>query len=143
MPRPVVSKGSAVWNGDLVSGKGRASLMSSGLATFDVNWKARSESHDSTTSPEELIAAAHATCFSMEFSSQLAKNGTPPTQLDTSAEVTFVVGEGITGIHLTVDAQVDGIAEEDFQRVAESAKVGCPVSQALTGTEITLTANLA
>lgn len=143
-PRPVVSKGSAVWSGDLLSGKGRASLDSSGLATFDVNWKARSESHDNvTTSPEELIAAAHATCYCMAFSGQLAENGTPPTQLDASAEVTFVAGEGITGIHLTVDAQIDGIGEEDFQRIAEAAREGCPVSQALKAVPITLTANLA
>lgn len=142
MPNPVVSKGSATWRGNLFQGSGTARLDTSGLGTFDVNWKARAEEAGGTTSPEELIAAAHATCYSMAFSNELDQNGTPPTQLDTSAEATFVAGEGITGIHLTVNAQIEGISEEDFQRIAEAAKNGCPVSQALTGTEITLTATL-
>lgn len=142
MPNLVVSKGSATWRGNLFQGSGTARLDTSGLGTFDVNWKARAEEAGGTTSPEELIAAAHATCYSMAFSNELDQNGTPPAQLDTSAEATFVAGEGITGIHLTVNAQIEGISEEDFQRIAEAAKVGCPVSQALTGTKITLTATL-
>lgn len=142
MPSTVVSKGSTTWKGDLLSGSGTTRLDTSGLGTFDVTWKARADEAGSATSPEELIAAAHATCFSMALSNMLAQNDTPPTQLDTGAEVGFVAGTGITGIHLTVRAQIDGIAAEDFQRVAEEAKTGCPVSQALTGTEITLTAEL-
>lgn len=142
MPNTVVSKGTTTWKGDLLSGSGTARLETSGLGSFDVNWKARAEEAGGTTSPEELIAAAHATCFSMAFSNMLAQNDTPPTQLDTSAEVSFVAGTGITGIHLTTRAQVDGISAEDFQRIAEEAKAGCPVSQALKGTEITLTAEL-
>ncbi|TRW44012.1 OsmC family peroxiredoxin [Georgenia yuyongxinii] len=144
MPTPIVSKGSTTWNGDLFSGSGRTSLDTSGLGTFDVTWKARAEeSGGGTTSPEELIAAAHATCFAQQFSLELAQNGTPPAELRSSAEATFVAGEGITGIHLTVEGQVDGISAEDFQRIADSASTGCPVSQALKGTKITLTASLA
>ncbi|MPV90111.1 OsmC family peroxiredoxin [Georgenia ruanii] len=143
MPTPIVSKGSTTWNGDLFSGKGRTSLDTSGLASFDVNWKARAEEAGGTTSPEELIAAAHATCFSMALSNGLAQNDTAPNELRTSAEVTFVAGEGIKGVHLTVEADVPGLSEADFQRIADEAKAGCPVSQALKGTEITLTAKLA
>lgn len=143
MPNPVVSKASTVWNGDLFTGKGSTSLDSSGAARFDVEWNARAEGSDSTTTPEELLAAAHATCYSMALSNELKKNDTPPTQLNTSAEVTFVAGTGITGIHLTVSAQVDGIDADGFAAIAEGAKTGCPVSQALAATEITLTASLA
>src|SRR5690625_7749930 len=89
-----------------------------------------------------MIAAAHASCYSMAFSNELADNGTPPTSLDTSAEVTFVPGTGITGIALRVNAKVDGISEEDFQRIAEAAKTGCPVSQALARVDISLEATL-
>ncbi|GAA1153818.1 OsmC family peroxiredoxin [Ornithinicoccus hortensis] len=143
MPNPVVSKASTVWNGDLFTGKGSTSLDSSGAASFDVEWNARAEGSDRTTTPEELLAAAHATCYSMALSNELKKNDTPPTQLNTTAEVTFVAGTGITGIHLTVDAQVEGIDADGFATIAEGAKTGCPVSQALAATEITLTANLA
>lgn len=143
MPTPIVNKASAVWNGDLFTGSGKASLDTSKAGSFDVAWKSRAEESGSTTTPEELIGAAHATCYSMQFSNELKENGTPPTQLDTSAEVTFVAGSGITGIHLTVKGQVPGISAEDFSRIAESAKANCPVSKALGGTAITLTASLA
>ncbi|UNX56171.1 OsmC family peroxiredoxin [Georgenia sp. TF02-10] len=144
MPKALVSKASTTWTGNLFDGSGQTRLDSSGAATFDVNWKARSEEHGSTTNPEELLGAAHATCFSMAFANELDGNGTPPTRVQTAAEVTFDAGgPRISGIHLTVEAQVDGISEDDFQRIAEAAKQGCPVSQALTGTEITLTARLA
>jgi osmotically inducible protein OsmC len=139
----LVSTGSATWNGSLFEGSGTARLDSSGLGTFDIHWKGRTEEGQKVTNPEELIGAAHASCYSMAFSNMLDKNGTPPTQLDTRADVTFVPGEGITGIHLTVRGQVPDLADEDFQRIAEEAKTGCPVSQALTGTTITLTAELA
>jgi lipoyl-dependent peroxiredoxin len=144
MPRPVKSTGSAVWNGDLESGNGTTTLETSQLGTFPVTWKARAdESATGTTSPEELIGAAHATCFSMAFSNILAENGTPPTQLDTSAQVTFVAGEGITGIALTVKAAIEGLDDTDFQRLAADAKENCPVSQALKAVDnITLDASL-
>lgn len=145
MPRPVVSTGSTAWKGDLLSGSGTATLETSQLGTFDVSWKARSEeAAQGTTSPEELLGAAHATCYSMQFSNMLAENGTPPTSVDTSAAVTFNIAEGgITGIALTVTAKIDGIEDADFQRVAEEAKSTCPVSKALAGVDITLTAALA
>lgn len=140
----LTSKASTTWTGNLPDGSGRTSLDSSGQGTFDVSWRARAEEHGGTTNPEELIAAAHASCYSMAFAGALGKNGTPPTQLDTSAEVTFdPTGPAITGIHLTVRASVEGLDESDFQRMAEGAKEGCPVSKALAGTEITLTAQLA
>lgn len=143
MPRPVVSTGSAAWKGDLPSGSGTTTLETSQLGSFPVSWKARAEeSSNGTTSPEELIGAAHATCYSMAFSNDLAGNDTPPTSVDTSAAVSFVAGEGITGIELTVRATVPGLEEADFQRLAAAAKENCPVSQALAGVDITLNATL-
>ncbi|CAN5864242.1 OsmC family protein [soil metagenome] len=138
------STGTAHWEGDLMSGSGVANLDSSGAAgPLPINWKARAEEHGGVTSPEELIAAAHASCYSMAFSNMLAKAGTPPESLDTSATATFVPGEGITGITLTVDGVVPGISEEDFQATAENAKENCPVSKALAGNvPITLDASL-
>ena len=131
------------WEGNLLEGKGAVSLDSSGVGTFDVSWPSRAEAANGKTSPEELIAAAHSSCFSMAFSNGLAKAGTPATALDTQAAVEFTPGTGITGIHLTVVGTVDGISEEDFVAAAEDAKANCPVSQALTGTTITLSASLA
>jgi lipoyl-dependent peroxiredoxin len=131
------------WQGSLLEGGGNVTLESSGLGTFDVTWASRAEDPNGRTSPEELIAAAHSSCFSMAFSSALAKAGTPPEKLTTSAAVTFQPGEGITGVHLTVRGVVPGISAEDFKTAAEGAKVNCPVSKALTGTTITLDADLA
>jgi len=139
----VTSEATTVWKGDLFEGAGEVSFVSSGLGTFDVNWKARSEGSTSTTTPEELLAAAHSSCFSMAFSLALAQNGTPPESIDTTASVTFKPGTGITGSHLNVNAVVPGISPEDFERIAQSAKAGCPVSQALAGVEITIEATLA
>ena len=107
-----------------------------------MSWPSRAEEANGKTSPEELIAAAHSSCFSMALSGVLAKAGTPPTSLDTQADVEFTPGTGITGIHLTVLGNVDGISEEQFVEAAEGAKTNCPVSQALTGTTITLSASL-
>jgi osmotically inducible protein OsmC len=131
------------WEGNLFAGTGKVTFESSGLGTYDVSWPARTEEPGGKTSPEELIAAAHSSCFSMAFSNGLDKAGTPPESLDVSADVTFVPGEGITGVHITVRGTVPGISEEDFVAAAEAAKEGCPVSQALTGTTITLDAALA
>jgi lipoyl-dependent peroxiredoxin len=132
----------AHWEGSLMEGSGTVELASSGLATFDVSWPARAEEANGKTSPEELIAAAHSTCFSMALSNGLAKGGTPPTTVDTTADVTFQPGKGITGIKLTVKAAVPGLTAEQFAAAAEDAKTNCPVSAALTGTEITLDATL-
>jgi osmotically inducible protein OsmC len=133
----------AHWEGSLLEGSGRVSLDSSGLGTFDVTWASRAEDPNGRTSPEELIAAAHSSCFNMALSNGLAKQGSAPTALDTRADVTFQPGEGITGIHLTVRGQVAGMSAEDFAAAAEDAKVNCPVSQALRATTITLDAALA
>jgi osmotically inducible protein OsmC len=130
------------WEGNLTEGAGKVTLESSGVGTFDVSWPSRAEAPNGKTSPEELIAAAHSSCFSMALSAGLGKAGTPPTSLDTRADVELTPGTGITGIHLTVVGDVEGITEEQFVEAAEAAKKGCPVSQALSGTTITLDASL-
>ncbi|HXA62339.1 MAG TPA: OsmC family protein [Streptosporangiaceae bacterium] len=132
----------AHWEGPLLSGKGKVSLDSSKAGKFDVTWASRAEQPEGRTSPEELIAAAHSTCYSMALSHGLAQAGTPPETVDTKADVTFQPGEGITGIHLTVRATVPGLSAADFERAAQDAKSNCPVSKALTGTTITLDAAL-
>jgi osmotically inducible protein OsmC len=130
------------WEGSLMEGAGSVSLESSGLGTYEVTWASRAEDPAGRTSPEELIAAAHSACFSMALSNGLAGAGTPPQSLDTQADVDFQPGKGITGIKLTVTGRVEGISAEDFVAAAEDAKQNCPVSQALTGTTITLDAKL-
>lgn len=137
-----VRTANAHWEGSLMEGAGTVELASSGLATFDVSWPARAEAANGKTSPEELIAAAHSSCFSMALSNGLAQAGNPPTTLDTRADVTFQPGTGITGIKLTVRAAVAGLTAEQFEAAAQDAKANCPVSQALTGTTITLEASL-
>jgi osmotically inducible protein OsmC len=136
-------KATTQWRGSLMEGSGQVTLESSGLGTYDVTWASRAEEPAGRTSPEELIAAAHSSCFSMALSHGLAQAGNAPEALETSAEVTFQPGEGITGIKLTVRGTVPGLSEEDFVAAAEKAKEGCPVSKALTGTTITLDAGLA
>ncbi|GAA3260169.1 OsmC family protein [Nonomuraea helvata] len=130
------------WKGALINGSGTVSLNTSGVGTFEVTWASRSQEANGKTSPEELIAAAHSSCFSMALSHGLAGAGTPPESLETSADVTFQPGEGITGIVLTVKGHVPGISAEQFQEAAETAKANCPVSKALAGTTITLEAEL-
>ena len=132
----------AHWEGSLYEGKGRVSLESSGLGTYDVSWPARTEEPNGVTSPEELIAAAHSSCFSMQLSNTLVKAGSTADTLDTQADVTFQPGKGITGISLRVRGSVPGMSAEDFQKAAEDAKENCPVSKALTGTTITIEATL-
>lgn len=138
----VTSEAAAQWKGTLSEGSGQVTLTSSGQGPYPVNWKARSEGSDSVTTPEELIAAAHASCYSMALAHALTEHGTPPQTLDASASVTFAPGRGISGSHLNVSAVVPGLDEADFDRIAEEAKSGCPVSQALAGIEITLEASL-
>lgn len=132
-------KAAAIWNGNLLEGSGTVSLVSSGVGTFNVSWPARSAEPNGQTSPEELLGAAHAACFSMALSNGLAKAGTPPTQLRTSAEVDFLPGTGITEIRLTVSGDVPNLDADGFRAAAESAKINCPVSQALKAVPITLT----
>ena len=127
-----------------MSGQGRIETVSSGaLGGLDVSWPARSEEPGGLTSPEELIAAAHATCFSMALSSGLAKAGHAPERLQTSATVTFQPGEGITKVALEVVGRVPGLDEAEFDQAADEAKQNCPVSKALAGVpEIALIARL-
>jgi osmotically inducible protein OsmC len=136
-------KASTTWSGGLADGTGQVTLESSGIGTYDVSWPARAEEPGGKTSPEELIAAAHSACFSMALSNVLGKQGNAPTRLETSAEVDFQPGKGITQIRLSVRGTVDGIDNDAFVSAAEDAKKNCPVSQALTGVDITLDAALA
>ncbi len=131
------------WQGSLFEGSGQVSLDSSGIGSYDVSWPARAEEPNGLTSPEELIAAAHSSCYCMALSLGLTKAGTPPESIQARAEVTFVPGTGITTSHLTVRASVPGITADDFATAAEAAKDGCPVSQALAGVQISLDAALA
>lgn len=125
-----------------MEGAGTVELSTTGLATFDVSWPSRAEAPDGRTSPEELLAAAHSTCFSMSLAGALARAGTPPTSIDTTADVTFQPGQGITSVALSTRGVVPGLNAEQFTEAAEGAKANCPVSKALTGTTITLTAEL-
>ena len=126
------------WHGSLTEGSGRVTLESSGLGTFDVTWASRTEEPNGLTSPEELMAAAQASCYSMAFSNVLAKAGHPPATLNTRAEVDFQAGEGITGIRLHVSGDVPGLDADGFRAAAEEAKTGCPVSNALAAVPISL-----
>jgi lipoyl-dependent peroxiredoxin len=134
---------SVTWQGDLMSGHGEIEEVPSGaFGPLQVTWSARAEDSNGKTSPEELLAAAHATCFAMALSHGLAQSGHAPERLQTSATVTFVPGTGVTRSALTVVASVPGIGEGDFQAAAEDAKENCPVSKALGGVEKTLEARL-
>jgi len=132
------------WSGSLIEGGGTITSVGSGaFGPLDVTWASRAEESDGRTSPEELIAAAHAACFSMALSHGLAQSGTPPERLEVDATVTFVPGTGITKIELAVDATVPGIDENTFRAAAEAAKENCPVSTALASVpEISLQASL-
>jgi lipoyl-dependent peroxiredoxin len=133
------------WRGSLLEGAGRIDSVTSGaFGGKKISWTARStDEWGGNTSPEELIAAAHAACFSMALASGLSKGGHEPGELSTSATVTFQPGEGIVRIALTVDGQVEGIDADAFSAAAEAAKESCPVSKALAGVpEITLEARL-
>ena len=134
-----------VWQGDLMNGSGTIERVGSGaLPALDVSWPSRAEEPNGRTSPEELIAAAWASCFSMALSNGLAKDGNPPERLETSATVTFQPGQGIVKGALTVRGSVPGIDADGFLAAAENAKANCPVSQALAGIpEVTLEAELA
>ena len=133
-----------VWQGDLMGGSGTIGRVPSGaFGPLDVSWAARAEEPNGKTSPEELIAAAHASCFAMALSHGLAQAGTTADQLDTSATVTFQPGEGITKIALSVRGSVPGVDDAAFVAAAEGAKANCPVSKALAGVpEISLDAAL-
>lgn len=134
------------WNGTLEKGSGQVELTSSGAATFDVSFPKRAaENADGTTSPEELIAAAHSACYAMQLSAVIAEAGGTPQSLDVTAEVSLgpdTPGFKLTEIKLTVRAEVDGLDADGFAKAAQAAKETCPVSKALTGVDITLDAAL-
>ena len=132
-------KAEVVWEGDLVHGNGTIVTNTSGaLPELAVSWASRSEEPNGKTSPEELIAAAHASCFAMALSHELAQAGHTAERLETTATVTFQPGEGILSSQLTITGSVPGLSDDELRRFAEAAKDGCPVSQALAGIEITL-----
>jgi osmotically inducible protein OsmC len=137
------------WTGSLAEGSGQVELTSSGVGTYEVSFPKRAaDESPGTTSPEELIAAAHSACYAMSLTSEVAKAGGTPHALDVTAVVTLGVdadrgGFAITGITLTVEGEVEGLDEGGFEKAAQIAKEGCPVSKALAGTTITLEASLA
>ena len=135
------------WEGDLAKGSGTFTVGTGALGPQQVSWSARTEEPGGKTSPEELLAAAHASCFSMALSAGLARAGTPPTRLETEAVVTFdKVGDGwkVTRSALTVRGAVEGIDEAAFKTAAEDAKDNCPISQALKGNvDLSVDASLA
>jgi osmotically inducible protein OsmC len=134
-----ISRADAVWEGDLMSGNGRVKVASGTFNEFPVTWANRAE-RTHGTSPEELLAAAHAACYSMAFSNGLSKAGHKVERLNTTAEVEFVPGTGITTITITTVGHIHGIEAAEFQKEAEAAKDGCPISKALHG-NVTLKLN--
>ncbi|GAA0938670.1 OsmC family peroxiredoxin [Pseudonocardia zijingensis] len=135
------------WNGDLQNGSGQVELTSSGVGTYDVSFPKRTaDDAGGTTSPEELIAAAHSACYSMALSAEIGRAGGTPQSLDVTAAATLgpdpAGGFRISEIALTVRAEVEGLDAAGFDRAAQAAKDGCPVSKALAGTTITLDAAL-
>ena len=132
-----IRRAEATWSGALTTGSGNVSAISSGSFTsLPVSWAARTESSDGKTSPEELVAAAHASCFAMALSGALGRAGTPPDRLDVSAEVTFdklEAGWRVVSSALTVRGVVPGMSSEDFIAAAEATRDGCPISVALAG----------
>lgn len=136
------SRAEARWEGDLFKGGGHVKPATGAFKELPITWAARAEHTPGATSPEELIAAAHAACYSMAFSNGLSKAGHHIEHLDTSAEVDFVPGTGITQIRLHVKGKVHDVDDAGFHKLAEEAKVGCPVSQALKSVPISLVAEL-
>jgi osmotically inducible protein OsmC len=143
----VERRAKATWEGDLMGGSGEVSTESGVVQSATVKWSSRAEQADENTSPEELIAAAHATCVSMALAHGLAQAGTPAKRLESEATATFdKAGEGfrMTTMRLSIRGEVDGLDEEAFRRAAEDAKENCPVSQALKGNvELAVDASLA
>lgn len=143
-----IRRARTAWNGGLLDGSGQVELTSSSIGTYDVSWPKRtSDEAAGTTSPEELVAAAHSSCFAMQFSHLLAEAGGTPQSLEVTADITFgpdpAGGFRLQEIALTVVGEVEGLDAETFDKVAQEAKATCPVSKALTGVPITLDASLA
>src|SRR6476661_9371771 len=133
------------WDGDLPHGSGKVSSASGALGELPVTWASRTERSDGKTSPEELIAAAHAACYSMALSHGLGEAGNPPDHLDVSAKVTLDLVDGaptVTSSEITVTGVVPGIDQAAFANAASEAGKGCPISRALAGVDITVSATL-
>jgi osmotically inducible protein OsmC len=129
----VESSATTVWEGDLASGAGRTAPASGAFPEVDVSWATRTSRPSGTTSPEELLAAAHASCYCMALSHELAQAGTPPERLEATATVAFQPGEGVKSSHIDVTGRVPGIDQERFAEAANAAGEGCPISGALKG----------
>jgi osmotically inducible protein OsmC len=137
------SSATTVWQGDLESGAGTTKAASGAIPEVDVSWATRIERVDGKTSPEELLAAAHASCYSMALAHGLGEAGNPPDQLTTTATVTFVPGEGVKSSELEVTGKVPGLAAAAFEEATKAAGEECPISQALKGNvEISVSATL-
>jgi osmotically inducible protein OsmC len=137
------STATTVWEGDLFSGSGTTTPQSGAFPTVDVSWDTRTSRAAGKTSPEELLAAAHASCYCMALSNGLAEAGTPPERLECSATVEFEPGEGVRSSHLVVRGRVPGADQDAFARAAQAAGEGCPISGALKGNvDITVEATL-
>lgn len=127
------SKATTIWEGDLPKGRGTTSVGSGALPEIEVSWPARTERTAGTTSPEELLAAAHTSCFCMALSNELAQAGNAPERLEASATVSFVAGEGVKSSRFAVRGRVPGIDQAAFEQAARGAGENCPISQALKG----------
>ena len=137
------SKATTIWEGGLEKGRGETTTESGTLESVEVTWPARVERTEGTTSPEELLAAAHAACYCMGLSHELGGAGHEPERLEATAVVSFVPGEGVKSSHLTVTGRVPGVDRDEFERAAQAAGEGCPISGALSGNvEITVDATL-
>jgi len=126
------SSATTVWEGDLAKGSGVATAQSGAFPATDVSWASRTERAAGKTSPEELLAAAHSSCYCMQLAHELAEAGTPPESLEATATVEFVPGEGVTSSRIVVTGRVSGIDQETFAAAAASAGDGCPISGALS-----------
>jgi osmotically inducible protein OsmC len=137
------SSATTMWKGDLAHGQGITSPASGAFPPVEVTWASRTERSAGKTSPEELLAASHASCYCMALSNELAGSGTPPESLEATATVAFVPGEGVKSSHLVVRGNVPGIDQDAFTSAARAAGDGCPISGALKGNvEITVEATL-
>ena len=142
---PTTRTATTHWEGTLFEGAGKVTLESSGLGTYDVSWPSRAEEPNGKTSPEELIAAAHSSCYAMALSNEIGQAGGTTESLEVTADVTLGQEDGaptITTIKLTVRGEVGGLDAEGFAQAAQAAKVGCPVSKALAAVDISLDASL-
>lgn len=137
------SKATTVWEGGLADGRGETTTASGTLAAVEVTWPRRVERTDDTTSPEELLAAAHSACYCMGLSHGLGEADTPPERLEAAVTVSFVPGEGVKSSAITVSGRVPGIDQAAFEEAAQAAADGCPISGAMRGNvEITVEATL-